>query len=140
MSEQKIPAPVLDNLAKAAELDILAADAERQSEDLNGTIAELERQLAALKATHTALGRAKTEATEDAAHYRHMAYGRATTLSLPEAQIRAADKAAQEAAAAPPVPALPQLPAAPQITAEDPLGLAQLDHTAAHSLPAEVTR
>lgn len=140
MSEQKIPAPILDAFKQAAARDLEAGVHKGNEDEMSKWVDKLVAQLEAARKALSEVGQKRTAAEEDAEHYRHMAYGRAATIGLPEAQIRAADKAAQEAAAAPPVQVVPQPQAEPQITTEDPLGLGQLDHTAAHSLPEGVVR
>lgn len=141
MSEQpKIPEPILDALRKAAILDTTADLRQREEDEIQDHVEKLEAQLETARKALGKVGRQRQAAVEDAEHYRYMAYGRATTLALPEAQIRAADKAAQESAATPPVPVAPQAQAEPQITADDPLNLGQLDHTAAHPMPEGAVR
>lgn len=143
MNEQQkqIPEPILDAFRKAAILDATAALKKREEEDIQERIDKLEAQLEAAREALGNVGRKRQAAVDDAEHYRYMAYGRASSLALPEGMVRAADNAALKAAlepAAAPVPA--ELAPGPQITAEDPLGLNQLDHTAALHIPGEVAR
>lgn len=121
MSEQKkIPAPILDTIAKAAEHEQTAAEAGREEQAFFQTVTALERELAdlqlkltAARAAHEAAAGQRTEAAEFAEHYNHMAYGRARSLEIPVEQMDAALRAARDNVVRP-APAAPPSPAAEQ--------------------------
>lgn len=99
MSEQKIPAPILDAFQKAATCDLEAAVHQGNEATLQTRITELEIQLETARAALSNVGRKWQAATDDAEHYRHMAYGRAATIGVPKELMEAADKTAKASAA-----------------------------------------
>lgn len=112
MSEQQIPAPLLDNLQKAAEYDATAAAAGRSITYLDSQIATVKAELERLRTEHAEYGREQTTARYHADMHRAMVTEVCKVNGWP-------------------VPELP--PAAElQITPEDPLNL---ERTSALPLP-----